>query len=290
VKRSKPLSREEKLVLGLWGVMPVDRTGMMSHCLYNADHEHPVPDVGDPITLEECINQRCEELKQLDNIILTWSGGIDSTLAFYAMKANGIPFKCTVDENSQREYPKLYQEIINGQHEGVTAIDLDEALTNERKTITNYVTGELGDQMCGSDKLLDMPHLPTRTKLATKYYKPCQFGEYYAVIEHILDRDDLTVAEFTWAINFLFKFTDVRKRCTKFFKLEESQTHHFFNTVSFQRWALQNYTQNVHFEQITQYKESFKKYILDQSGDTDYYTRKVKRGSLGNIYRITGYQ
>lgn len=265
--------------------MPVDRTGLMSHCLYNADHDHPIPDVGDSITLEECINQRCEELKHLDNIILTWSGGIDSTLAFYALKAHDILFKCTVDENSQREYPKLYQEIVNGQHEGVTAIDLCEALTGDHKSATNYVTGELGDQMCGSDKLLDMPYLPNRKRLATTYYKPCAMGEYYAVIEHVLDRDDLTVAEFTWAMNFFFKFTDVRKRCTKFFKLEEGQTHHFFNSVNFQRWALQNYTQNVHFEQITQYKEPFKKYILDQSGDTDYYTRKVKKGSLGNIYR-----
>jgi len=285
VKRSKPLSHEEKVVFRNWKVMPVDRTGLMSHCLYNADYEYPVPDIGDPVTLEECINQRCEELKQLENIILTWSGGIDSTLAFYALKAHGIPFKCTVDENSQREYPKLYQEIINGKHEGVTAIDLGEALTGDHKADSNYVTGELGDQMCGSDKLLTMPHLPNRKKLATTYYAPCYMGEYYAAIEHLLDRDDLTVAEFTWAMNFFFKFTNVRKRCAKFFKLEESQTHHFFNSVSFQRWALQNYTQNVHFEQITQYKEPFKKYILDQSGDTDYYTRKVKKGSLGSIYR-----
>lgn len=289
MKRSKPFTAEEKLILNRWGIMPVDRTGLMSHCLYNSDPDHPVPDVGDPITLEECINQRCEELKHLDNVILTWSGGIDSTLAFYALKAHGIPFKCTVDGNSQREYPKLYQEIVKGQHEGVTAIDLHEALVGDHKPVSNYVTGELGDQMCGTDKLLSMPHLPHRTRLATEQYKPCAFGEYYAAIEHVLGRDDLTVAEFAWALNFFFKFTDVRKRCTKYFNLEDSQTHHFFNSVSFQRWALQNYSKNVHFEKLTDYKEPYKKYIVDQNGDQNYYEKKIKVGSLGNVYRVTGW-
>lgn len=262
--------------------MPVDRTGLLSDCLYNVDEEHPVPSSSDIVTLEQCINARCEEIAKLDNLSLMWSGGIDSTLVFYALINHGIPFECVGDHESIAEYPELADQIMRGQFSGVEWVDRRNVNRYEYYRNRNLVTGELGDQMVGTDKLIDhYSDKSVRLQDAESKFCPKDYARYYDAIRKVLGKDDLTVAEFAWAMNFLFKFTYVKKRMKKHFALpDHSNLHHLFSSDMFQQWALQNYTDTVHFDEITDYKMPYKDYIYSHNGDDHYRINKIKIGSL----------
>lgn len=104
--------------------------------------------------LSQIIRERAEELKVKENLHLFWSGGIDSTTAFYALLNSGVNFTVIMNDNSKAEYPKLFSQIVEG-IDGVSYMgSLNDTKFNLNQfTIDNpnvlFVTGELGDQIFG---------------------------------------------------------------------------------------------------------------------------------------------
>jgi len=282
VKRTAPFSDEEIVFIRKWGIMPIDRTGLLHDCLHNVNTDSPLPDATDEVTLQQCIDERCGEIAGKPDIALMWSGGIDSTLAFYALVDHGISFECLGDQKSVAEYPELADQIKRGQFSGVEWVDRPRSTYDSYYKTRTLVTGELGDQMVGTDKLIfSYPDKQVREQDSKSEFGDKVFDRYHDAIKTVLGRDYLTVAEFAWAMNFLFKFTNVKRRMKRIFNLDrQDRLSHFFDSQSFQRWALQNYRDNVHFDEVTDYKMAYKDYIHSHNGDDSYRSSKVKEGSL----------
>ena len=267
--------------------MPCDRTGLLSHCIQTQVPEFPVPDKGEVVSLKDCIEDQCKKLAKIQRPVLMWSGGIDSTLVFYALKECGIRFECTISEDAKAEYPRLYEEIRQNKHKGVTPVSTKVILEENRSSRT-FITGEIGDQIIGTDKFITKyTDFNSRNRPAEEEFTSAEYKEYYIAIRKVLGKNDLTVAEFAWALNFLFKFRHVAYRSYVYFGFKREQVIHFFLTDMFQRWSLHNYESNVNFASTTDYKMAYKDYIYNINGDADYRTNKVKIPSLnGQIGKV----
>jgi hypothetical protein len=84
------------------------------------------------------------------NVLISWSGGIDSTTAVAAFIKNNVPFKVTVNASAESENKPLYDYLVNN-HDVVnikqnihlmSKVDFDEL--NEQYCI---VTGDCADQL-----------------------------------------------------------------------------------------------------------------------------------------------
>lgn len=274
-------SPEEIVFSCFYGIAPTDRSGLMNDCLRNISHDYPIPDKGDIVTLEDCITDRCNTLSQCKNLVLMWSGGIDSTLVFYALVSHNIPFYCVGDIDSKVEYPKLYLQIINNEFNNVTWIDRKDI--NESWYVDKVITsGEIGDQLVGSDVFLKHFELLEDRKMPAHYkFDDPRWNRFYDTSTKILEKNDLTVGEFSWAMNFIFKFAYTARRLIPIVKHpDKTNIKPFFESEMFQRWALHNFSDNVHFDKLTDYKMPYKKYIFKQNNDIDYLNTKIKYGSL----------
>lgn len=255
----------------------VDRTGLSKTLPIN--FTIPIPETIENCTLEEAIEKRLEELEKstLDKYLL-WSGGIDSTLAFYALISKNIDFTLITNKNSKLEYPKLHSEILDGKFPNVKEIkyiSVDEIEPGEK---TLFITGEIGDQISGS--------------IVFKRYTPLERNSNYknVVDRRIIDmtfdsvisltkNPDMTTTEYIWALNFIYKYENVVERIKTNTK-PGVEFFHFFDTPSFQSWAINNYKTNCKFDNWKEYKTALKTIIFNYNGDEHYFKNKTKVPSL----------
>lgn len=262
---------------------PVDRFNFPQESLFKI----PVFN-NNKITLEYCIKKQVEIINKYENIYLLWSGGIDSTLAFYSLLSYDVKFHVIMTENSKLEYPSLFKKISNNEFNNVTfsiVKTIDEVLLKEDYCL---VTGECGDQLVGSIVYLNIPI--SKLKLYYKDYIPEDFLnitektvlDFFSIIDK--NNTNITVVEYYWCINFIYKYDNVNIRIKNEFKKKYSKEFnfiHFFNTEDFQLWSMQNYKINTNFNDLKQYKIEYKKYIYSINKDENYLLNKKKVGSLG---------
>ena len=64
-----------------------------------------------------CVDSATRILSKLDNrtLNLMWSGGIDSTVVFWALIGTGHPFHIHFDNTAQIEHPELWERIHNNE-------------------------------------------------------------------------------------------------------------------------------------------------------------------------------
>jgi len=266
-----------------YSAYPYDRTKRLSAIFPEAITE--LPKASDVIIdFKDAIEDKISEIKSIESdYTLMWSGGIDSTLVFYLLIDNNIDFNIAMGVNSKIEYPKLYTEICNRKFKNVKKI-IDLSTGSKELNNTTIITGEIGDQLIGSDKLLVMSYVernsPFRQILTEEEYMP-----YFVSIKEIFEEaDSFTTAEFMWALNFTFKYDSVIKRMDKHLEtLQHNGIIHFFNSDLFQQWSIQNYKKNVSFYRIREYKNFYKDLIFSFNGDKDYRDYKVKQSSLKNL-------
>ncbi|MCI4437668.1 MAG: hypothetical protein JHC33_12750 [Ignisphaera sp.] len=145
------------------------------------------------------------------------------------------------------------------------------------------ITGEIGDQLTGSILMLDY----TDQQRGMPYNEVLDTNAYYLfddVIKTLVNADSLTLGEFLWGMNFIFKYQNVVDRIPNksFFGLG-SVAFHFFDSIPFQVWSMNNYKQNANFAKQTDYKKVYKQYIYDANNDELYFKYKRKVGSLVQI-------
>lgn len=272
------------------------------------------------VELEEAIEDSVKTLKLIaenKNIFLMWSGGIDSTLAFYAMLNANIPFTVLHDKNSVTEYPTLAQKIIKGEFPNVKHLEITNVMALTADTDNYFVTGEIGDQTMGSMVTMQFDYaqrnmllseaiacdLFNRVKISlgkedasgkNKKMQPniLKGNATKIIVDLVYDtmvdflgttKENTTVAEFLWYLNFIHKYLTVIYRLYRlgmygYGKLKN--THHFFDTKMFQQYAMSHYKENCAYVKETDYKLPFKEWIYKQDGNIDYFENKLKEPSL----------
>jgi hypothetical protein len=288
-------SPDSQRFFNFFGVIPCDRTGTLEGIINTVN---TIPTNEDRIkyantSFQECIAMQIEQIKAhpIQDRVLLWSGGIDSTLVFYALVDAGIEFSIGMSFTSVKEYPMLAEQIKTD----VTLAPDDKMFPSllgyafikempegflDNKLI---ITGEIGDQLVGSILMLNYTDqqrsLPYDTVLSTNEY-----GLFDDVVKTLVNADSLTLGEFLWGMNFVFKYQHVLDRIPKksFFG-DGSVTFNFFDSVPFQVWSMNNYKQNANYGKQTDYKKVYKQYIYDANRDELYFRYKRKVGSLVQI-------
>lgn len=242
-----------------------------------------------------------EARRESRKLRVLWSGGIDSTVALIAL-LRALPesewdrLQVRLSMLSINEYPLFFRRHI------LRRLDfrlVKPPITEQFGGNALIVTGEHGDQLFGSDKLLPL----LRNGLAYEPYEDVlplhlmhKFGSGKKVDQLIDYLQPLfaacptplaTTVDLFWWLNFTIKWQQVSLRLPVFTFREEVQPlverfRHFFRDVRFQRWALANYATRVP-AQISDYKLPAKQYIHTYTGDADYLGGKTKQPSLKHV-------
>ncbi|MEO0619834.1 MAG: hypothetical protein AAFZ01_11225 [Pseudomonadota bacterium] len=266
---------------------------------------------------DELCDRRAHEIvrearRRNAKINLLWSGGIDSTTACVALmrasRDQPKQMRIFLSKESRKEYPAFHKEHLNGQFELQWIDNVGKAYRQDGL----IVTGELGDQIFGSAKALEIQTQsllrPTSEPFPGPLRKPWSDALYeqvrkrlasdvraQAVLDYLTPQietapvaiDDLFTC--LWWMNFSLKWQPVSLRMmgsavglslTDF----QSRTRHFFQTDDFQQWALHHAGQGVR-EDWTTYKWAARDYIYAFTGDDQYRRLKEKLPSLRGMMK-----
>ena len=288
----------------------VDRTGHANNFNFVYD---PIPTNFDNVlSWKECCLKRAEELWKIEKpITLLYSGGIDSTVAFCALretKKENDDLIVRLTQDSIDEYPLFYKDSIQWFQQFVTKQKLLEHSLFKQDRI--FITGECGDQCFGSDSLNSYMHLASNpwqdcvnilqeTIPQSVFFQQPQDKkpEIYitSIIKNIMDFleehikyapfEIKTVFDLYWWLNFSLKWTDVDVRIIYVYAnyYDNSKTYSFFNTEDFQKWSITNH--NIkHNNTWASYKQPSKDFIYEYTKDDIYQKNKTKEPSLKKLH------
>jgi hypothetical protein len=303
----KNLTEEEHVVSKYFGyVVLVDRTHKWQPSRRYKVLE-PVPEGTTPYSFTQCVEAAAEEyVTRCKNkkIVLMWSGGLDSTCAFYALIKTGVKFTCQVNHHSMNEFPLLAAEILSGKYPNVEPQyvitgfgGIDQPHPQHEFDFTKYLkdnpdvvimTGECGDQVFGSAVSVCRSDT-TRQSVYTDVVNPNIVDQLDPTVLAFLNKpkDKITFAQWAWAVNFCCKWQNVCIRMGMSWGLfpgdPYSNVIHFFNTPDFQRWSMKNYEFNCMHQQKYTYKLELRKYLISQGCNQEYAKTKIKEGSLCRV-------
>lgn len=228
-----------------------------------------------------------------ESINVLWSGGIDSTVALIALLRT-CPSGCNIhlycNLNSIAENTLLYQKLV-----GLKNVVLKNSSIIPTDQSINFVTGELGDQIFGSDYLYRISYLygfesiflPYEQIVPKLFVDKC--GEIYG--QTLFDRYKPIVNESPFKINTAFDFIwwwnfSQKWQYVKFRK--ESLLHeahraiHFFESNDFQLWSIFKHDSKI-TKSVDTYKIPGKDFIFQYDKNVVYHKNKKKFGSpFGN--------
>lgn len=278
-------------------------------------------------TIATIAEERVQEIKTLateknKQVVLFWSGGIDSTLALVAMfKAENFEFYVACDEQTRYEYPALDAEIRAGAKAGDGCLGVMNAkMYSALQWSENFicVTGELGDQLCGSARHFTRSISPTESgmtpylKIDDFYLRPDLTSNWVDIVASKYHTDELIASlshspneitsftDFLWWFNFTLKYHFVENRILANPKegvseqlVSSNSWQHFFAGEEWQRWAMSNREANnlyVVENDPKKYKQPFKDYIVEFTGDTNYQVNKLKGFSNNGEVMLLRYE
>lgn len=239
-----------------------------------------------------------EATEQDQRIQILWSGGIDSTAALTALLKNMSPPEYTrleviLSMDSINEYPRFFREFILRK---LPFRMIQPPITEHFSATGLIVTGEHGDQLFGSDKLLPLMdnQLAYEEYLAVlPLYLTSKFGKA-AKVDQLMDYlhplvqacpyPVVTTFDLFWWLNFTVKWQQVSLRMSVFSFQPEvfslyTRFRHFFNTEDFQRWSLAYHPYRAAPSRQA-YKRPAKEYIFSYTNDAHFLEEKSKEPSL----------
>lgn len=269
------------------------------------------------LSYTDCCDNRAKELFDLSEatakpLRVYWSGGIDSTnilvsfLRNYSIAQLKDKIKVVMNSKSMMENPKFYHDYVLPNFELISS-EFTPWMFDGKAII---VTGELNDQLFGSDMMRNYLITDGADKLNAKFSRDDMF-EYIdrkiqdARISNLMIDGILTSAktygleleknsDFFWWYNIGFKWQNVHYRIymltipsqvpniTK--EWDEQHMKHFYETDDFQLWSFNNPDIRV-IPSWKDYKNIAKQDIFAFNNDEDYLMNKVKTGSLTNVYK-----
>jgi hypothetical protein len=267
----------------------VDRTGAVPSIVKNyIAPEQQIP-VGKPAQwnyLDICLSRAQELLDTGKHITVMWSGGVDSTLALFALMRQAqnldqISVQCTFE--SIIESGKLFDTHIK---DSGIRIKFDQTRDNrdlpysydQEDPTQLYVTGGCGDQLFGK---------PVSLQAAGNAEQPWHSGfsqHYLDIIEPSLrfsERPINTVRDLRWWVFFNHTWTTAMHDdlVSKPAQVCE-RIHAFYTTPEFQRWAIHTPS---YYEDQDKYRWPAKQ-ALSQLVDYPYYIQH-KTKSMGYTWR-----
>lgn len=212
-------------------------------------------------------------------IDMYWSGGIDSTSILAALLRSGVTnIHVYLTPASIAEYPLFFTKYVRDLPHTIQ----DGPAVNVKVNLNNIiVSGELGDQIFGSDLILqydradlDMPYVGFFHQDFVNSMKP------------VIDNAPIEInslIDFLWYFNFCFKWHFVKLRLPMQSNFVNSNWQNyfcpFFDTLEFQLWSMNNRDKIIKTDMNT-YKWISKEFILDFTGDNDYFKNAIKLRSL----------
>ncbi len=264
----------------------MDRTGTIKFGDWDYHILTPIPDDTDTDkTFAVIADARAAQIMADSSkpVLLMWSGGIDSTVALAALIRADKPFYCSLSPWAAQEYPALYRRLWQCQFAKVTPVHLPPQFGALVESF-NLVTGELGDQIFGSDLMFRNAF---RQHLLQPYQDVLPQPFLDATSEQ-RTKASITVkdtADLLWWANFSLKYQFVQYRMYDNGIEPRSNTYHFFCGADWDRWAISNRHLNKRWisDDDTGYKQIAKDYIYAQFRNADYRNKKRKEWSLRNL-------
>ena len=228
-------------------------------------------------------------------LLVLWSGGIDSTAVLLALKevfekpTEQLVIGCTA--GSFVEFPELGQEL---QKAGYRMIPLAHPVSKYLPHEYLLATGEHGDQLFGSDKMLEyvaagLGHMPYRAFLpfliSDKMGHPQANHGMMEMLDPIFEAAPFplkTLCDALWWMNFTLKWQQVTLRIPVWSQKDPKQflerCHHFYRSVPFQQWSMM--VDHKDPRRLTDYKLPLKKFIQSRFPCPRYTETKSKEISL----------
>lgn len=251
---------------------PVDRTGVGNYLEYDCPM---IPHDTTLLTFEECMMQRAEELWAYDKpIVLFWSGGLDSTAIYYALREtqqSELTIRC--NHHSVQEHPELFRTFDNP--DLVENLDLCDPKLFENDAILK-VTGDCGDQLFGCKTAQglvgDMPWLDQWQSFMSERAR-----DFWLLQTGEAPFDIHTVIDLMWWANFTMEYApyDFTMTCVYGNTFAYETTLAYFCSDEFQKWSITN-----HDLKYAGWKMPMRDFVYKYSGDKEYSYQKQKRSSL----------
>ena len=295
-----PLSIMSKLWCG-W--LLADRFGILNkYSPYRiADRKDVFPTASKtPIVFSDILdNKICEIVSKYEKIVVSWSGGVDSTAVVVGLlknipqhQYNRITVVCATP--SIEEAPRFYQMLLDQKIKVIVTNNIIHDLSNVNCDC--ILSGWCADQLFGSDILAADKSCYNKKWLdglkITFDQSPFRLsessfdilGEVYSNYINQLGIEIEQWCEFAWLFNFAIKFSYIEKAMalTIHGTKNEGKGVNVFDDFAFQTYAVTHYSQirtNNGYDDPLYYKLPLKQYIHEYTNDQDYLIRKGKRNS-----------
>lgn len=225
---------------------------------------------------------------------IMWSGGIDSTvtlvsfLKYFPDKERLIIFSNF--NESIKENPNFYFNFIENKVKckKINSLLFNTQLENVADNNDVVITGEIGDQIFGSDNYFKDSNF---SKLNLDW-KDCVSEKYIDVFEKehcslnpFYNNKTVNYRDFLWWNNFTLKYQNVQLRIilsgiTNM--IVERNIFHFFDCELWQQYAINTPNIEKMPGDATTYKMPLKKFIYEFDKDKNYFLHKQKEPSLKN--------
>jgi hypothetical protein len=260
----------------------------------------------DELCLDRCIEIDAVSKEQNKSIVVTWSGGLDSTcvlIAFMQTITNNNRLKVLCTKESIEEYPEFYESFIKGKYE-VLETDWASFKTalNAIGTSNIIVTGELADQLFDvltQTKYEKTPwqniHVSDPAHLFRESRKgPWQIilnpndSTHWGMVETFVEKFPKKInnlRDFLHAFRLNYRYQIIQTRMimmTDDLRLEDN-IFHFFDTNEFNNFSIDMDFGDLYDEanNITKTKKHIREFICKFTHDFEYYNTKTKSPSLG---------
>lgn len=284
---------------------PIDRTGTLEtgfdykvldkipEPILNRDTFCPICDLTGEKLVQEAIT--------LDKKIqVLWSGGIDSTAALISLlkareKMDFRNIEVLLSIDSVTEYPFFYKRYVSKEKVRIVSHPISKYIDPYNSLV---VTGELGDQLFGSDKVLDFVEsgifkMPYQDIAPLVFHKKLEsISRVDALMQYMepqIQKSPYKIKslfDLMWWMNFSLKWQQVVLRLVAFRYQDPVETYnslrHFYRGDEFQIWSI-THPDNKIWNTSTSYKKPAKKYIYSFTDDQKYFDNKKKKISLQPI-------
>lgn len=244
------------------------------------------------LTWEQCCTQRAEELLRLNRsqYIFSWSGGIDSTVMMVSIlkvwpRQMLDKIIVSMSHSSLYENPFFYDRFLSNLKTMSSMQDMSTRLINKDALL---LTGELGDQLFGSDMVAPSVQSFGEEVLWKNFedWAPRVIEQWTrregtgkVIFEHfhpIVKESPVeirTVFDFFWWLNFSQKWQHVKYRFVEQGSWDLDARYgkeilHFFDSKEFQKWSVENHDLKIN-KKWSSYKLAAKEYIADYTKNKD---------------------
>lgn len=205
-------------------------------------------------------------------LYLAWSGGIDSTTMAASLLEVATPeersrLTIVLSHHSVLENPSYFENHLLKFPKVNILCDISNMLI-EKKTV--LITGELGDQLFGSDFLIDADFSKPYQDSVPQMLGPVAFERLHPIVTEA-PFPIRTTHDFFWWFNFSQKWQFVKYRAYEHTTWNMQARYgnsfsHFFDSVDFQLWSLQNHDLK-HGGDWASYKSAAKDFLVELTRD-----------------------